>query len=211
MITLWRKNDIVTFLVDLGNYHPVYCSYLNSEEKEQLLHLLSEISKKRFVLSRVFLKQILSGIFSLENITDIVLLRNERGRVLVRDYPNIWISLSYSGTEITITLGKEKVGSDIEVIRPLFSKKIADCPLFKDFPFGTETEFRHNLLQAWTMVESYAKFADKNPYQLLNTSSFFFSEVKFVSYCVDKRSIFTTATYKDQGKEDLVWPDFPVP
>jgi len=202
----WKAHDAITFLVDLGVYHPSLNDFLTHGEKKQELGYKPVISRQRFVVSRTILKHILREILSKEHIADIVLIRNEDGRILVKDHFSVYICLSYSGASIAITVGKRKLGSDIEVVRPLHDKKIISSPFFSDMSCKGEKERIRQVIHVWTLVEAYAKLHDINPYPLLNNRSLF-KDVNFVSYCINQHSIFSLASGPDQCTDALVWLD----
>lgn len=206
ILTYWKAHDAITFLVDLGVYHPSLNDFLTHSEKKQELAYKPVISRQRFVVSRILLKYILREILSKEHIADIVLIRNEEGRILVKNYPSVYICLSYSGASIAITMGKRKLGSDIEVVRPLHDKKIISSPIFNDMNCKNEKERIRQVIHVWTLVEAYAKLHDINPYPLINNRSLF-KDGNFVSYCINQHSIFSLATGPDQCTDALVWLD----
>jgi 4'-phosphopantetheinyl transferase len=201
---IWESYDIITFLADLGMYHPSLYDVLDPCEKEQEQKLRTEYFKKRFVISRSILKHIIHRILGAGNQLDIILDKKEKGRIIIPGIPDIFISLSYSGPLIAITVGKQKIGSDIEVIRPVRAKKITSCPILRNTCCINEKERLTQVIQVWTMVESYAKLYDTNPYPLLNTCSFFY-EANFVSYCINQRAIFTLVSGQEQFTDTLVW------
>ena len=206
ILTYWKAHDAITFLVDLGIYHPSLNDFLTHGEKKQELGFKPVISRQRFVVSRTILKHILWEILLKEHIADIVLIRNEDGRILVKDHPSVYICLSYSGASIAISVGKRKLGSDIEVVRPLHDKKIISSPFFSDMNCKVEKERIRQVIHVWTLVEAYAKLHDINPYPLLNNRSLF-NDVNFVSYCINQHSIFSLASDSDQCTDALVWLD----
>jgi len=201
---IWESCDIITVLADLGIYLPNLYDDLDPSEKEQEQKFRTEYFKKRFTLSRSILKQIIRQILGADNQSDIILDKKEKGRIMIPGIPDIFISLSYSGSLIAITIGKQKIGSDIEVIRPVHAKKITSCPIFKNNHYTNEKERLAQVIHVWTMVESYAKLCDENPYPLLNTCSFFY-EANFISYCIDQHSIFTLVSDQEQFSHTLVW------
>jgi 4'-phosphopantetheinyl transferase len=199
-------HDAITFLVDLGGYRPALNDFLTNDEKEQILRFKPEISRRRFVMSRAILKHILSEILLKENITDIILIRNPDGRILVKDKPHVYICLSYYNTSIAISVGKRKLGSDIEGMRPIHNTKITASPIFHTYPCGQGKEQVQQVIHVWTLVESYAKLFDRNPYPLLNSCSPF-EDADFVSYFIDQRMIFSLASVQGHFTEVLVWLD----
>ena len=206
IMSYWMAYDVITFLVDLERYQTALHNFLTQNEKEQALHFKTVISRQRFVVSRSILKKILLEILSGENIADMVLTRSEGGRILVKDQPHIFISLSYSGSCIAITLGKSKVGSDIERVRPIPDKKIISNPVFNYYLFRNDTERIWQVIHVWTQIESCAKLFDTNPYALLNTPGLF-RNAHFVSYYINHQSIFSLASLQGHVTDLLVWLD----
>lgn len=204
--TYWKAYDIITFLADLRLYHSSLYNFLDDNEKEKELLLKAVNSKKRFVVSRTIIKHILLNILEKEKISDIVLIKRKHGRVLVEGNPTIYISLSYSGTKIAITVGKRKLGNDIEVLRPVGIKKIRSYPLFNDRYCMSEKEYIRDFLHIWTLIEAYSKLRDRNPYLYLN-SGCLPEDAHLVSYCIDNHSIFSLAFGPDQLNDALLWID----
>jgi len=209
IFSYWKDYDILTFLVGLGIYHPSLCTFLDSFEKEKELRYKTAISHKRFVVSRSILKHILLNILLAPNLSDIILIRREDGRILVKDFPEVYISLSYSGTSIAITVGKRKIGSDIEVLRPMDIRKTQSYPLFTDKNCRNDKERIQNFLHQWTLIEAYAKLHDSIPYPYLMLRDFP-RDADFVSYCINNSSVFSLASGLDMGKDALFWLDTAV-
>ena len=202
----WETYDVITFLADLRTYHHTPSGALEKSEKEQEQKFKTEYFKKRFTLSRTLLKHIIRYIPGTNYPPDILLGRDKKGRIIVPARPDIHISLTYSDPWIAITIGKQKIGSDIEVVRPFRTEKITSCPVFNNFTCTNDQERMIRILHLWTLIESFAKLYDKNPYSLLETSSFFM-EATFVSYCINRHSIFTLASGQEPFADTLVWLD----
>ncbi len=202
----WEANDAITFLADLSMDHTLLYDHLDNSEKEQEKKFKTEYFKKRFTISRSLLKRILQPVVGADNPSDILLGKEKKGRVIVPCRPDICISLSYSGLYIAISIGKQKIGCDIEVVRPVKTKKIESSPVFINYTCSKDREHLHKVIHMWTIIESCAKLFDKNPYHLLNSCSLF-KNTNFVSYCVNKHMIFSLASEKIQFTDTLVWLD----
>ena len=157
---------------------------MDSAEKERVLQFKSDYFKKRFVVSRSLMKCILRHILGTGNLEEIVLSLGKKG-ILVCGRQDLFLSISYSGICIALSVGKRKIGSDIEMVRPVDLMKIRSSPLFYDMKCSNnkKSEFLHSL-HAWTLLEAYAKLRDKNPFPLLAGPAFF-ACADFVSYCID--------------------------
>jgi len=203
----WEANDVTTFLVNLGRYHTSLYEVLDSSEKEREQKFKTEYFKKRFTISRSILKYILQHILVTDSPSEILLDKEKKGRVIMPGRPDIFISLSYSGPYIAITIGKQKIGSDIEVVHPVKANKIASCQIFINYHHADDWEYLWQIIHVWTLVESYAKLYDENPYLHLNSCSIL-NDTNFVSYCINKNLIFSLAFKKKQFADALVWLDF---
>ena len=194
------------FLSSLGVYHPSFSTFLDDREKEHELSYKSPVSRKRFVVSRTILKHVLRCILRAPALSDIILIRKKYGRIHVKDFPEIFVSLSYSGTCVAITVGKRKIGSDIEIVRPMNIRKIKSYPLFHDTGSRNEKERIRHFLQMWTLLEAYAKLHDRNAYACLSEKDFP-PDVNFESYCINSTSVFSLASGPGQRRDTLLWLD----
>ena len=204
--TYWKGFDVITFLADLGMYHPTLTNFLDEREKEQEQKFKTEYFKKRFTTSRSIIKLILFHILDTGNISEIVLGKKKNGRLIVRGRKDLYISLSYSGTCIALSVGKRKFGSDIEMLRPVQIRKITSSPLFIDTHCRNGKEQNRALLQLWTLVEAYAKLHNRNPYQILKYPVLP-EDARFVSYCINQHAVFSLAFRSDLTSDALVWID----
>jgi 4'-phosphopantetheinyl transferase len=202
----WEANDAITFLANLGMYNPSLYHILDNSEKEQEQKFKTDYFKKRFTISRSLLKHILHPILATETPSVILLSKEKKGRVIIPGRPEICISLSYSGPYIAITVGKQKIGSDIEVMRPIKANKISSSQIFINYLHTDDRDYLQRIIHVWTLVESYAKLYNDNPYSLLN-SNFPFNYANFVSYCINNHLILSLASGNKQFTEVLVWLD----
>jgi 4'-phosphopantetheinyl transferase len=202
----WETYDVITFLADLGIYHPNLTNFLDEREKEQEQKFKTEYFKKRFTISRSIIKIVLLNILDSVNISDIVLIKENHGRLIVKGRKDMSISLSYSGTCIALSVGKRKVGSDIEVLRPITIRKITSSPLFSDTHCRNEKEHSRTILHLWTLVEAYSKLHTRNPYQILKYPMLP-EDARFVSYCINQYAIFSLAFRSDPIRNALFWID----
>ena len=202
----WKTHDVLTFLADTGMYDASLYQGLDSAEKEQVLHFKSDYFKKRFAVSRSILRLILHHIPGTKNNADIILNKQKNGRIRVNTRQDIFISLSYSGSCIALTVGKRKIGSDIERVRVVNIMKIRSSPLFENLKSGNGKSRNQHLLHVWTLLEAYAKFHDMSLYPLVK-DRFFLPDAHFVSYCIDQRSILSLASDSRSMKDTLLWID----
>jgi 4'-phosphopantetheinyl transferase len=199
----WNEFDVITFLIDLGMDSASFDDFLDTGEKERAGKFRTDYFKKRYIVSRSILKQILNTILRTDTREDSIILPRKKGGIIVRGNPEVHVSLSYSGTCVALSIGKRKLGCDIEVVRPVYIRKTMSCPLLHDRNCKNDSR---NFLHRWTLVESYAKLHDKNPFSLLN-NQVFFEDVHFVSYCLNHDAIVSLALDSGTLKDTLFWLD----
>jgi 4'-phosphopantetheinyl transferase len=204
----WTAHDAVTFLLDLGADRPALHDLLTKDERERERRFKPAIARRRFVASRAILKHILSEILQKENPAEIVLARTAEGRVLVEGHPDVSLCLAYHGTSLAVTVGRRKIGSDLEGVRPVRDTKITASPIYHAYPCAPGVDRTQQVIHLWTLVESYAKLYDTNPYPLLSRSSPF-GDADFASYCIDHRMILSLTSSGGPVSEVLLWLDLP--
>jgi 4'-phosphopantetheinyl transferase len=153
----WEQCDALVLMVDMDRHTPD-TAYLTERERDTAGHLKSEYRKKSYLLSRTILRFLLSRILSAP-IGAISLSTDEQHRVRVNsgDYP--WISLSYSRNFLSCTLGRARVGSDMEVLRTLDVANLHKYPAFQDLSLDGSAESTIRWWERWTELEAYAKFS----------------------------------------------------
>jgi 4'-phosphopantetheinyl transferase len=189
----WKEYDVLTFLVDFGVCNSSYLSILDAGEKAQEKTYKSDYFRKRFAVSRSTIKQILQPIMRAKKASDIHLGKEKKGRVTILGRPDIFISLSYSGTYIALTIGKQKIGSDIEMVHSLKIRKIQSWAFFYNAEGSNENDHIRTFLHQWTVVESFVKLRDMALYPLLK-ERFFLTDAHFTSYLIDQRFILSLAS-----------------
>jgi phosphopantetheinyl transferase len=157
------------------------------------------------VVSRSLVKGILRHIPGTGKRERVVLDRAKKG-MLVRGRPDLFVSLSYSGSCIAFSVAKTKIGIDIETAHAGEIGKIRSSPLFNGSKCRTGQDESLLALHVWTLVEAYAKLRDTNPFPLL-ASPTFFPDAGFVSYCIDKQAVLSLAWDPGRIQDALLWID----
>jgi 4'-phosphopantetheinyl transferase len=201
----WKTHDVITFLADTCMYDPSLYNGLDSAEKERVLQFKSDYFKKRFIVSRFLAKSILRRLPGTANEENVVISRGKKG-MLVQGRKDLFFSLSYSGSCIALSLGKRKIGSDIEMVNAGEIRKVLSSPLYGATKCGNRHDDPFRALQLWTLVESYAKFRDINPFPLLTTTTFL-PDTGFMSYCFDTKAMFSLAYPAGNLDHAMFWID----
>ena len=204
--TIWKTHEAITFLADISMYNTALFASLDPAEKGQVRQLKSEYFKKRFTVSRCLLRYILHHITGTGNPGGIILVKEKNGPMRLTTRQDIFISLSYSGSCIAVTLGKRKIGTDIEMVLTQEIKKIRSSPLFDGFLCRAGKEHIGNTYHIWTLVEAYAKLHNMTPYPLLSGPCLP-AGAGFVSYCIDRQFILSLAVEGSPVKDILLRVD----
>ena len=120
----------------------IYFIEITSEQKDKL-----QLKKVQHEVSRVFLKKLLSEKYGMTSV-----IKEENGRPFLADNP-LYFSISHSENLIGIAFDKNKIGLDIEFVKPRNFDDI--LKYFKISPKEpiSETEF----YQIWTSYEAQYK------------------------------------------------------
>ncbi len=189
----WKDYDVITFLIDLDTCTLSSYPILDTGEKEREKTYKSGYFRKRFAVSRSTIKQILQPILGTTQASDIHLGTEKKGRVTIDGRPDIFISLSYSGTYIALTVAKQKIGSDLEMVRSLNIQKTKSSAFFSCTKGCNEDDRTLTFLHQWTMLESFVKLRDVSLYPLLK-ERFNVDGVHFTSYLINQRFILSLAS-----------------
>jgi 4'-phosphopantetheinyl transferase len=201
----WKEHDVLTFLADTGMYDQSLLKSLDSGEKERVLQFTTDYFKKRFVVSRSLIKAVLRHLPGTGNRDAIIISRQGKG-IVVPERPDLFFSLSYSGSLIALSVGKQKIGSDMETMRAGEVRKVRESPLSARFACRSGTDESLHALHLWTLVEAYAKLRDINPFPLLGKGGVL-EDACFRSYSVENQAVFSLAWDQGSISDILLWTD----
>lgn len=193
---MWERNDILILIVNLNDYGTLDADYLDNMEKEHLARLKTGYFKKRFIVSRMVLKRILSVLPDERPALDVSLYKDKYGRIHVRDNDKVKVCISYTEDVLFLAISKLEVGIDVEKKRELPFEKIPKY-LQAEMSYGNRCLTDVQFLMEWTLKEAYCKFSNKSifPYlnKLLDTS-----DICYSSYQINNRFILAVVTGSDQ-------------
>ena len=164
------ENEIHVLLFQLDNYkeHDFY-HYLSSDEKQRAEKLKVELKKKQFILTRAFLRKILSNCVD-KPIEEFIFEYGKQGKPYIKDKINnkaIEFNISHSELHILIAITLENnIGVDIEKV----NKNIDFEGLSKRFFSKKESEYLNSLesdkkldafYNIWTRKEAFIKATGK--------------------------------------------------
>ena len=142
-----------------------YDTVLNLQEKKRANRLLVEESKKQFVVSRYFLRSVLSRYLGCSPRT-VSLGFGKHRKPIILNQPSakkIFFNLSHSGNKCALVIGKqEALGIDLEGSEKvrrfnLLSKRYFSASEYESIVELGSREKRERFYQLWTLKESYAK------------------------------------------------------
>jgi len=192
---LWAQNDILIFLIDLDDYYTLSMECLNNSEREHIEQLKTTYFKKRYVVSRNVLKQILCQLLNKSSVLEISTYNGEFGEVNILNHKELHICLSYSENIATLAVSKVKVGIDVEIKRPLALKNTLKY-LQTASPFPDKSESNADILIEWTLKEAYCKFSNKSMLSILDKEPNF-NNTFYSSSLLDSKYIFSIVTDSD--------------
>ncbi|HIH92759.1 TPA: hypothetical protein HA338_01535 [Methanosarcina acetivorans] len=192
---LWAQNDVLIFLIDLGDYDTLSMECLNNSEREHFEKLKTAYFKKRYVVSRTVLKHILCQLLNKNSVLQIATYKDEFGEVHILNHNELHICLSYSENIATLSVSKVKVGIDVEIKRPMALKNTLKY-LQPASPFSGKSESDTYVLIEWTLREAYCKFSNKPMLSVLSKEPDF-NNTFYSSYLLDNKYIFSLITDSD--------------
>jgi len=164
---LWEKNDILIFLVDLDDYGTLSTECLDDTEKKGMERLKTGYFRKRYIISRMVLKYILSCILKEKFFSDIATYKDLHGKVHVRDHEELHVCISYTENIVALAVSKLELGVDIEVKIRRSLTNISKYLYNKNSQAGKSVNVP-DLLMGWTLKEAYCKFSNKNIFSTFN-------------------------------------------
>ncbi|AKB29842.1 hypothetical protein MSSIT_3123 [Methanosarcina siciliae T4/M] len=192
---LWAQNDVLIFLIDLGDYDTLSMECLNNSERENLEKLKTEYFKKRYIVSRMVLKHILCKLLNKTSVLEISTCKDKFGEVHILSHKELHICISYSENIATLAVSKVKVGIDVEIKRPLALKNTLKY-LKPVSQFSDKSESDAYILIGWTLREAYCKFSNESMLSVLGKEPDF-NNIFYSSYLLDNKYVFSLITDSD--------------
>jgi 4'-phosphopantetheinyl transferase len=198
---LWQQSDVLIFLVDLDNYDTFSTNYLNRIELEYLERLHTSYFKKRYIISRTVLKNILCTITKERFASEISTYKDKYGRICIHNHSDLHTCISYTESLAVIAISKVYVGIDIELARKLILKN-GFKNLNKKTSLIDETVSENDLLKTWTLKEAYSKFSN-NKMHLIFNKELDLSSVSHLTYILDSKYVFSIVTHSESDIIDI--------
>lgn len=151
----------LSYLKDFSEDEYNKCFSMMSEaRKNAVLRYKNEKDRKRTVLGEYLARKAVSALLDVDE-KSIRFDRDENGKPFVLGL-DAEFSVSHSGDAVVCAVCKEKIGIDVELLRPINLRvtKIACTESEKDFIFSAESEEeqRERFFRIWTAKEAYFKW-----------------------------------------------------
>jgi 4'-phosphopantetheinyl transferase len=193
----WEQNDILILLIDLDSYNALNTEYLDDTEKEYLARFKTSYFKKRYSVSRIVLKYVLSCLLKEQSIYYFHIYKDEYGKVHVLGHKELHICISYTGNIVSLAISKVEIGIDIELRKSLSPGKVSRYlhkPVLKIEDFGNGPDLNDlDLLMVWSLKEAYCKFSNKSMSSSLN-KELDLRSVFYSSYILNDKYILSIIT-----------------
>lgn len=198
---LWEENDVLIFIIDLNDYPSPDAKYLDETEKVHLATLKTEYFKNRYVISRMILKH-LSGYLKKRSWSDMVICKDQHGRVHVCDHDNLHVCISYTENTIALAFSKTEIGIDIELIRSR-SLEIISRSVDKASSVIGPAASSYDFLVMWTLKEACCKISNETMFSNL-TRKLDLTNVYPSSYVIDNRYILAVVRRSHHSEVKIV-------
>lgn len=146
----------MTFETDGGDFLP----FLSENRLERVRAAKTPAVRGRTIFSYALLRLALAENFGITAAPDFTF--EQHGKPLLRDYPNVYFSLSHANNAVLSAVSEQPVGADIQDIRVLktdISHKICTpCELEQ---VNQAVDRNRELCRLWCMKESVGKFTGK--------------------------------------------------
>jgi len=192
---LWAQNDVLIFLIDMGDYDTLSMGCLSKSEREYFEKLKTTYFKKRYVVSRMVLKHILCQLLNKSSVLEISTYKDEFGGVRILNHKELHICISYTENIATLSVSKVKVGIDVEIKRPMALKNTLKY-LQPASPFSGKSESDGDILIEWTLREAYCKFSNEPMLSILSKEPDF-NNTFCSNYLLDNKYVFSLITDSD--------------
>lgn len=158
MKPLWESGSVITVLADMDNYDDSNMLFLDSAEKQRVGELKTEYFRKRFILSRTFLKLLIGTTLNRNSPCEISLYKDQKGKIHVREHNEFNICISYTENIIAMGISKPEIGIDIE---KRIKRKCGNFSKRSSVSCDHVTDKDSEFLTIWTLKEAYCKFANE--------------------------------------------------
>jgi hypothetical protein len=163
---------------------------LKIKEQKFVPDYKSKYFRDRYLQSRLAIKKIFSYLLGEESASSIELLKSSNGRIMVNGRDDIFLSLSYSRNLISVSIARQKIGSDIEYIRPFFSEFLYRSPVYRSLESQYQIPEPVRALGMWTLIEAISKYEERSIPSLLNYP-YDISDIDIFMKIINEKFLFT--------------------
>lgn len=172
---------------------------MKMREQKHVPDYKSKYYRERYLLSRLTIKNIFSYLFREESASSIEVTKSSDGRIRVNGREDIFLSLSYSRDMVSVSIARQKIGSDIEYIRPFFSEILARSKVYKSLESQYLVPEPFKALGMWTLIEAISKYDNRSIPSILNYP-YDTSNIDIYMDIIDKKFLFTLVTQSQKNE-----------
>jgi phosphopantetheinyl transferase len=187
------NNDIIMIFQNFSCLTTEETKLLKMEEQKYIPGYKSKYFRDRYLQSRLTIKKIFSYLFREESASSIDLTKSSDGRIMVNGRGDIFLSLSYSRNLISVSIARQKIGSDIEYIRPFYSEFLSRSPVYKSLESQYQIPETFRALGMWTLIEAISKYDERSISSLLN-HPYDISDIDIYMDIINQKFFFTLVT-----------------
>lgn len=187
---VWQANDALVFIIDIDDYNIYNVKCLSKSEHLYLQNLKTLYFQKRYIVSRILLKYLISTITE-QNIACINTFKDKFGQIQIENYEEFYICFAYTKNTLAMCISKMNIGIDIEVLKQINHSYVQFSLKSGDLQTSKESEF----IDMWLLKEAYCKYFNKNLIDNLN-AKIDIESVNHILYLVDRKYKLAAITAK---------------
>jgi 4'-phosphopantetheinyl transferase len=164
--------------------------FIRREKKIKIQKLNHEKDKIRTLIGEVLIRNIIKENLAIRN-SNINFEINRYGKPFLKDNPNFNFNISHAEDYVVCAIDHKPIGIDIEKIRPIEYKSIANNFFTsKELNFIMEENLNNQLnkfYEIWTLKESYAKACGQGLYMSLKAFSMDYENNGGIKVVIDNK------------------------
>lgn len=157
---------------------------IDSRKRHRIKKYVKKKNKLQTLMGEILLRSIIIQKLKINN-KDIVFSNNYYGKPYLKNYPNVFFNLSHSGEFVVCAFDEHPVGIDIEKIKEIEYKDLAENFFTKreyDYIMKNDSDQQLNkFYDIWTLKESYIKCCGRGLSLSLKSFSIEISELKEIN------------------------------
>jgi 4'-phosphopantetheinyl transferase len=164
------------------------CSVFDLEKKRKIEKFVHKKDKIRTLIGEILIRTIICEDLSISN-RNITFKKNKYGKPYLIGYHNFQFNISHSEDYVVCAIDNKPIGIDIEKIKPIEYKEIAQSFFsMSEFGYIVKEDLNNQVkkfYEMWTLKESYIKCTGQGLSIPLNSFSIVFNQYETIKVIID--------------------------